>query len=248
MLALTTEPSLPPDAQPDLDDIQRRLSDLEGVPLTFPLVGASLLADAGHLAHRHGVSSVVFDREPAGPETDLLASAAGYRLTRDLLQLRRPLPTGLEFQLTTRPFRPGEDDAAWLDVNNRAFQWHPDQSGWTLDDLHRRMAEPWFDPDGFLLHLDGGEIAGFCWTKVHADHRPPLGEIHVIGVDPDHQGKGLGRQLTLAGLDWLARHGLAVGMLYVEADNAPALRLYRDLGFGVHHHHRWYTYPLDLGV
>jgi mycothiol synthase len=62
-----------------------------------------------------------------------------------------------------------------------------------------------------------------------------MGEIFVIGVRPDRHGERLGRNITVAGLDHLARRGFDVGMLYVESDNVPARRLYESLGFRPDH-------------
>lgn len=169
------------------------------------------------------------------------STALGLTIERELLQLRRPLPVDEAWKLDVRPFVVGQDETAWLELNNRAFEWHPEQGRWTIEDLEARFTEPWFDPAGFLLHEADGHLAGFCWTKAHRAADPSLGEIYVIAVDPSAGGRGLGRSLTLAGLDHLHRRGLDVGMLYVDGTNEAGRRLYAQLGFTRHHTDRSYT-------
>ena len=206
-------------------------------------VRAELVRAALDAARQRGAESITLWEPHPSSNHDEAARAAGLTKVRDLLQMRRPLPVGIEWSVTVRPFVRGEDEEAWLRVNNRAFAEHPEQGAWDRAGLEEVLGEPWFDPQGFLLHEIEGELAGFCWTKVHPDERPPLGEIFVIAVDPDFSGRGLGRELTLAGLDHLCRQGLTVGMLYVDSTNEPALRMYEKLGFVVDHIHRGYSRP-----
>ncbi|HVE46509.1 MAG TPA: mycothiol synthase [Acidimicrobiales bacterium] len=181
-------------------------------------------------------------------EVDELVRSVGFRPGRDLYQMRLPLPIADRSDLGTRPFRIGEDEERWLEVNNAAFAQHPEQGGWDLDTLRQREKEPWFDPDGFLLHERDGRLAGFCWTKVHSDHHhdgASLGEIYVLAVHPDFQAHGLGRRLLLAGLDHLTDRGLATAMLYVEAAHRSAVRLYEQTGFMVDHVDRAYVIEVE---
>jgi mycothiol synthase len=211
------------------------LPDLRDAPVDVH--GALVDAAFGEAASRGGGAIRVWLRTGREESANHLA-ARGLRPGRELLQLRAPLPPAAlqdaaSPPVPVRPFRPGRDEQAWLEVNARAFASHPEQGSWTLADLERREREPWFDPRGFLLHEEGTRLAAFCWTKVHLS--PVLGEIYVIGVDPDYQGRGLGRALTRAGLGHLATRGVPTAMLYVERDNTPALVLYRSLGFSEHH-------------
>ena len=205
-------------------------------------VGVSLLSAAVEEVGREGGGHLHLWVPKPTAHSDAMAETCGLRRGRDLYQMRRPLPVeGARRDVPTRPFRPGVDEKAWLEVNNRAFASHPEQGGWTLDTITEREAEAWFDPAGLLLHERDGRLAASCWTKVHKNTDPPLGEIYVISVDPDFQGLGLGRDLVLADLDHLAAKGLTVGMLYVDADNTAAVNLYRALGFEVDHTDRAYT-------
>jgi mycothiol synthase len=174
-----------------------------------------------------------------------LAKTAGFTRIRALWQMRMTLarvpagPAVVPPGVTIRTFSPGSDEEAWLTVNHRAFAHHPEQGGWTMSDLRLREAEPWFDPAGFFLAERDGRLAGFHWTKVHADGGEggaPIGEVYVVGVDPSEQGSGLGRVLTLAGLAHLRHRGLTDVMLYVDEDNTAAVRMYTALGFS-----RWST-------
>ncbi|MFG1870200.1 mycothiol synthase [Micromonospora arborensis] len=174
------------------------------------------------------------------PSAAALGVDLGFTRARVLWQLRRPLaaPLGeprLPDGVTLREFRPGADDAAWLTLNSRAFAEHPEQGRWTSDDLRVRLAEPWFDPAGFLLaeETETGRLLGFHWTKVH--ERPGsarIGEVYVLGVEPTAHGGGLGRALTTAGLAYLRdKRGLDRVMLYVDESNTGAVALYERLGF-----------------
>ncbi len=212
---------------------------------------AARLTTLVEAARGRGANALTVAAHPTDDLVDGLLVDAGFTCVREMLQLRRPLPADPPTPgVAVRALDRRRDATRWLEVNRRAFAWHPDQGTWTADDLDRRLGEAWFDPDGFLVHDDahGAGLDAFCWTKVHpatADD-PALGEIFVIGVDPDAHGRGLGRAMVLAGLDHLHRRGLEVAMLFVEADNAVGRHLYDTLGFAPTEAHRWYR--LDLGV
>ena len=183
------------------------------------------------------------------PAAQRLAELYGLTPVRDLLQLKRavanaadvPLEVSLPEGVQLRTFEVGRDEQPWLRVNAAAFAHHPEQGQLTLPDLQQRESEAWFDPHGFLLAVDAQDpdrVLGFHWTKAHpaSGDSPAMGEVYAVGVAPSHQGGGMGRALTAAGINHLAEQGLQDVMLYVDADNRAAVGLYESLGF-----ERWHV-------
>lgn len=192
-------------------------------------VGTALLARLAELSPRRLQVWAIGNSAAA----QALAARVGLVPARELLVMTRPLAdlppaAPLPAGVTVRSFVPGQDEQPWLRVNARAFASHPEQGAVSADDLADRMAEAWFDPDGFLLAIRGGELVGFHWTKRHSDQ---LGEVYVLGVDPEAGGKGLGSALLDLGLLHLQQQGLTEVELYVEGDHERAVRLYEGRGF-----------------
>lgn len=180
------------------------------------------------------------------PGAVALAARLGFVQVRALWQMHLDLPEAppepvLPPGVVLRPFVVGVDEPEFLRVNNAAFDWHPEQGGWGVEQVREREAEPWFDPAGFLLAVDAdGRLLGYHWTKVHPGG---VGEVYVLGVDPAAHGTGLGSALTTAGLRHLHARGLREVILYVESDNEAAIRVYRKRGFTLRHVDALYATP-----
>lgn len=254
----------------DLDARHLRARDHDGtlvgyahLDATDAVEGASAELAVASGARGHGVGSALVEaliaESPDGrlrvwarggrPESARLMGHLGFTRSRTLWQMRRSLLSSLPDVVLPpgvilRSYDAQADAEAWVAVNAAAFVDLPDQGGWTIADLRKREAEPWFDPAGFLIAVDAsGEMAGFHWTKIHGARHPhgpgeehdhahdPIGEVYVVGVSPRWRGSGLGRALVVAGLQHLRSAGLGQAMLYVDADNLPAITLYESLGF-----------------
>jgi len=166
-----------------------------------------------------------------------LATNCGFKKIRTILQMRRslitPIPeSSFPNDLEIRLFDPTKDLDAWLECNRVAFENHPEQGKWTKTNLEQRISEPWFDSNGFKVAVDQNEIVGFGWTKVdEANADSKLGEVYIVGVHPKWQNRGLGKAFTLDALCHLRSQNLISALLYVDAENEAAIKIYESLGF-----------------
>ena len=110
-------------------------------------------------------------------------------------------------------------------------------------ELHAEsFARPWSEAELEALLLDRAvaacgafapgpraRLAGFALTRLAADE----GEILTVAVARRERGAGLGRRLMEGHIAALRERGVRLLFLEVEAGNAPALALYRRVGFEV---------------
>lgn len=201
---------------------------------------------AAEISSDGGGEVVLWSHDP-DDTTVAMIERLGFAPQRELLRMECALPLDVAPAwpdgISTRPFRPGDDDADWLALNNLAFADHPEQGAWSQHTLDERMRQEWFDPGGFIVAEDDHGMAGSCWTKLHDDEQ--AGEIYVIGVHPDRQGTGLGRALVVEGLSSIAERGMPTGILYVDASNDAAVGLYESLGFTTARTNRAFSADLD---
>lgn len=155
-------------------------------------------------------------------------------------------------------------EESWIAANNQAFSWHPEQGGWDRDRLHRSMEAEWFDPQDVIFLWDVGAagssagaaaapgaavdkqpvLAGFHWTKWHgvaAETDTATGEVYVIALASEYQGRGLSGYLLRRGIKQMVNKGATEVILYVEKDNESAVRVYEKSGFDIAENHVVYA-------
>jgi ribosomal protein S18 acetylase RimI-like enzyme len=145
-----------------------------------------------------------------------------------------PEPQGLRRRAVVGPgpiIRPArvEDLDALVELENRCF---------TYDRLSRRSFRHFLTTDTAvcLVAERAGAAAGYVLVLFHG--RTALARLYSMAVAPEHQGHGLGRALLHAAEAAALDGGAAVMRLEVNPDNAPAVALYRNVGyvdFGVYH-------------
>ncbi|QOZ32083.1 GNAT family acetyltransferase [Bradyrhizobium sp. CCBAU 53421] len=101
------------------------------------------------------------------------------------------------------------------------------------------LTRPWNDPSADIaLARRGpssavlvGRNAGAIVATAMVGHDGHRGWVYYVAVDPNRQGKGLGRTIMAAAEDWLRNAGVPKLQLLVRRENAKAGAFYQSLGY-----------------
>ena len=177
----------------------------------------------------------------------------GFRRIRRFLELRLDLSEAhlLKANQTAslfRHMRHGEEDKL-LQIQNRSFANTWGYSPNTIEEIIYRTSLPNCSPEDIIMAYDADKPIGYCWTKIDLGEDKTIsgskGRIYMLGVNQDHRGKGVGRQVLLAGLSHLKGKGIRVVELTVDSENRAAYALYKSVGFQVWKSSLWYEMVLD---
>jgi mycothiol synthase len=145
---------------------------------------------------------------------------------------------------TIRPIRAGEE-ARLAEVQNHAYAGSWGYSPNTVEDIVYAIGKTTNASEWICLALDKDRPVGYCWVRIEHDKQGKRhGRVSMLGVDPDYQGRGIGRELLLAGLSYLKSKRLRVARLTVDSQNVVAESLYRSIGFKKTDSSLWYEKAL----
>ncbi len=155
--------------------------------------------------------------------------AAGFRLHEHLhllsMDLRitglpaspsAPLPDGFQLRSGRRWH---EHDV--IGVDGSAFE-----SFWRFDSAALREARRATPRHNYRVITRGG-VVGYAVTGLAGQR----GYLQRLAVDPNHEGKGLGRALINDAFAWLRNHNATRIMVNTQERNQRALAVYRSMGF-----------------
>jgi mycothiol synthase len=200
-----------------------------------------------------GIMTIHVNISQDSPMAKQVLTKMGFAFVRRFLELRldlskMPLPEVSKVCPVCRPLLPGEEESM-TQLQNRSFTGSWGYNPNTVEGIIHRIHLPHCSPDDIILALDSHKPIGYCWTRTDfwKDKAPGrgAGRIYMLGVDPDYRGRGLGRQLLLAGISCLKRKGLRVVELTVDSQNEVACALYKSVGFNPWTSSLWYEKRLD---
>jgi mycothiol synthase len=202
-------------------------------------IGRDLVEAAVELERERGRPNVLVGVLPDDRIGRAFLTATGFAYHSTLWDLDLPAEAAVPAPawpdgVRARPFERQRDARPWIELFNAAFADHATPLQIPLEEAEAPPDAAFVDADTELVEdAATGELIGFCATSPErvGDVVPTHAEIWTIGVRPDRQGQGLGRQLLRWGVERLRSIGVRDVSLSVNSRNEGALALYEREGF-----------------
>lgn len=144
------------------------------------------------------------------------------------IQALPALPDGFSLQV----FRPGIDEADWVNIRNQAFaNLLGSQTPLSKEQVVKMTQEDVHLEAGMMFVFDGDRAVGIVRGTDDEYEDQPIMDIGPLAVLPEYQGRGLGRYLLRAAIAFGKEKGYKKVVLSVNAENENAKALYLKEGF-----------------
>jgi len=144
-----------------------------------------------------------------------------------------------------RHFVPGDEEGLCA-LQNLAFAGSWGFRPNTVEEIRYLVNSSRCHPEGVLLITQGQRMVAYCWTIDDPTEREKA-SIHMMGVDPGYRGRGLGRAILVAAIQYLTKRGIKEIELLVDSRNPRAKRLYHSVGFKRKSTILWYQRRINPG-
>ncbi len=198
------------------------------------VMGAGRYAVADKIAYceavyrAHGQPTYFRIRSNDDPALDALLAARGFRAEDETLTLfmdfasTPPQAADRDIEIIGQP-----PSLEWLAAHAR-FTGRPVAPIADDGDIRRRLLDLVGLPIAFAAARDGdGHIVSLAYGALHDG----LVSLQWVATDPARRREGLSRAVLAALMGWARDQGATGACLQVVATNAPAIALYRQLGF-----------------
>jgi dTDP-4-amino-4,6-dideoxy-D-galactose acyltransferase len=207
---------------------------------------ADLVTSAKAYCDAKGIDCLYFLANAGDLETLSAVQAGGFQFVDIRITLQRSIEElGAVEVPAIRIFRPDDGPAlqaiAAASHHDSRFYADPHFAAAACDRLYEtwigRSYSGW--AQAVLVAESGGAAAGYLTCHVGP---AASGSIGLVAVGEQYRGKGLGRQLVEAGLQYFRQQGVRRVSVVTQGRNIASQRLYQRSGFLTASVHLWYHY------
>lgn len=196
-------------------------------------MGSSLLEIAANHSYDLGSEVLQIPISQGLHTSENFVGKRGFRVVRchwhmslaEYREMTLKIPIGFEFL----HFLPGDEESLCT-LQNMSFTGSWGFRPNTVEEICYLLKTSWCRPDCILYINNGRRNVGYCWTMDDPTDREK-GYIRMMGINPRYRGRGLGKAILIAGIEYLMQNGIKEIELSVDGRNQIAKRLYQSLGF-----------------